>query len=131
MISVVSAVRDLGRLREITSVLVRHGFGEIVARAAFGRAPRASAEAPAEIPPEEAARGEDEKRRISGAARVKLVLSDLGPSFIKLGQILSTRADVLPAELIAELKSLQDDVPAIPFVDIKGVLETSLGASVG
>jgi ubiquinone biosynthesis protein len=131
MISVVSAVRDLGRLREITSVLVRHGFGEIVARAGFGRAQRADPAAAAEIPPEEAARGEDEKRRISGAARVRLVLQDLGPSFIKLGQILSTRPDVLPAELIAELKSLQDDVPAIPFEDIKGVLETSLGASIG
>jgi ubiquinone biosynthesis protein len=131
MISVVSAVRDLGRLREITSVLVRHGFGEIVARAGFGRAPRADPAAAAEIAPEEAARGEDEKRRISGAARVRLVLQDLGPSFIKLGQILSTRPDVLPAELIAELKSLQDDVPAIPFEDIKGVLETSLGAPIG
>jgi ubiquinone biosynthesis protein len=132
MISVVSAVRDLGRLREITSVLVRHGFGEIVARAGFGRAPRAGAEPEAaEIAPDEAARGEDEKRRISGSARVRLVLSDLGPSFIKLGQILSTRPDVLPAELIAELKTLQDDVPAIPFADVKSVLETSLGASIG
>jgi ubiquinone biosynthesis protein len=132
MISVVTAVRDLGRLREITSVLVRHGFGEIVARAGFGRAHRPEPPDPAaDIPPEEAARGEDEKRRISGAARVRLVLQDLGPSFIKLGQILSTRADVLPAELIAELKGLQDDVPAISFDDIKSVLETSLGAKVG
>ncbi len=137
MISVVSAVRDLGRLREITSVLVRHGFGEIVARAGFGRAQRPRAEpvhpeleAGTDIPPEEAARGEEEKKRISGAARVRLVLQDLGPSFIKLGQILSTRPDVLPAELIAELKGLQDDVPAIAFEDIRSVLETSLGAPI-
>jgi ubiquinone biosynthesis protein len=131
MISVVTAVRDLGRLREITSVLVRHGFGEIVARAGFGRPHRPEPDPAVEIPPEEAARGEDEKRRISGAARVRLVLQDLGPSFIKLGQILSTRPDVLPAELIAELKGLQDDVPAISFDDIKSVLETSLGAPIG
>jgi ubiquinone biosynthesis protein len=138
MISVLSAVRDLGRLREITSVLVRHGFGEIVSRAGFGRAPRQGPpasqpepEAATEIAPEEAARGEDEKKRISGAARVRLVLQDLGPSFIKLGQILSTRPDVLPADLIAELRGLQDDVPAIAFGDIKGVLESSLGAPIG
>jgi ubiquinone biosynthesis protein len=138
MISVVTAVRDLGRLREISSVLVRHGFGEIVARAGFGRArgPSPSSERgdpralPPEIPADEAVRGEDEKRRISGAERVRLVLQDLGPSFIKLGQILSTRPDVLPPEVITQLKSLQDDVPAVSFDEVKGVVETSLGAPI-
>ncbi len=107
MLSVVSAIRDLDRLREITSVLVRHGFGEVVARAGFGR--RASSDpapAPAaapEISSTELAKGEDEKKRISTAERVRLVLQDLGPSFIKLGQIASTRTDLLPAEVIAEL----------------------------
>jgi ubiquinone biosynthesis protein len=130
MISVLTAVRDLGRLREISSVLVRHGFGEIVTRAGFGRArgAKASEGTPSEIPAEEAIRGEEEKRRVSGAERVRLVLQDLGPSFIKLGQILSTRPDVLPPEVIAELKSLQDDVPAVPFEEIKTVVEGSLGA---
>ena len=74
MISVVSAVRDLGRLREITSVLVKHGFGEIVARAGFGRKPRkgtASDPPPApegsseiEIASDELAKGEEEKKRV-------------------------------------------------------------------
>ena len=117
MVSVLSAVRDLARLREISSVLVRHGFGEVVARAGFGRtrkkdkAPEETGEAP-EIPSEEVEKGEDEKRRVSIHERARLVLQDLGPSFIKLGQIACTRADVLPAELIIELKKLQDDVPA-------------------
>jgi ubiquinone biosynthesis protein len=137
MVSVLSAVRDLARLREISSVLVRHGFGEVVARAGFGRTRKApaaavgaAADAP-EIPNEEVEKGEDEKRRISIHQRARLVLQDLGPSFIKLGQIASTRGDVLPAELIAELKKLQDDVPAAPFEQIKGVVESSLGASLG
>ncbi len=134
MVSVLSAVRDLARLREISSVLVRHGFGEVVARAGFGRprkkgkaAPEEGGDAP-EIPTEEVEKGEDEKRRVSIHERARLVLQDLGPSFIKLGQIASTRSDVLPAELITELKKLQDDVPPAPFEQIKEVVEASLGA---
>jgi len=136
--SVVSAVRDLGRLREITSVLVRHGFGEVVARAGFGRKPRkgtasdpppsarGSEEAP-EISPAELARGEEEKTHTTTAVRVRLVLQDLGPSFIKLGQIASTRPDLLPPDVIVELKKLQESVPPVPFEDVKKVIETSLG----
>jgi ubiquinone biosynthesis protein len=144
VISVVSAVRDLGRLREITSVLVRHGFGEVVARAGFGRKPR---KAPAQLtgrseppPPsgvgapdapeissDELAKGEEERARVSTAERVRLVLQDLGPSFIKLGQIASTRPDLIPGEVITELKKLQDNVPSVPYEDVKKVIETSLG----
>jgi ubiquinone biosynthesis protein len=136
MVSVLSAVRDLARLREISSVLVRHGFGEVVARAGFGRTRRkekAADESPdaPEIPSEEVEKGEDERRRVSIHERARLVLQDLGPSFIKLGQIASTRSDVLPAELITELKKLQDDVPAVPYEQIKEVVESSLGAPVG
>ena len=138
MISVVSAVRDLGRLREITSVLVRHGFGEVVARAGFGRKPRkgtasdsppskgAADEAP-EISTDELAKGEEEKTRTTTAVRVRLVLQDLGPSFIKLGQIASTRPDLLPPDVITELKKLQENVPPVPFEDVKKVIEVSLG----
>ena len=136
MVSVLSAVRDLGRLREISVVLVRHGFGEIVARAGFGRAKKkdkAQDDAPGsdalDIPIDALATGDEEKSRISLPERARLVLQDLGPSFIKLGQIASTRADVLPPDLILELKKLQDDVPAVPFEEIKEVIETSLGAS--
>jgi ubiquinone biosynthesis protein len=147
VISVVSAVRDLGRLREITSVLVKHGFGEIVARAGFGRKPRGAprprgdaasgtaSEPPASVEPgaaleistDELAKGEEEKTRVSTAERIRLVLQDLGPSFIKLGQIASTRNDLLPPDVINELKKLQDDVPPVPFEDVKKVIETSLG----
>lgn len=132
MVSVLSAVRDLVRLREISSVLVRHGFGEIVARAGFGRTRKKEGPADApEIPSEEVEKGEDEKRRVSIHERARLVLQDLGPSFIKLGQIASTRGDVLPPELIVELKKLQDDVPPAPFDSLKEVIESSLAAPIG
>ena len=140
MISVVSAVRDLGRLREITSVLVRHGFGEVVTRIGFGRKPRkgtASDPPPAlrgpddapEISTDELAKGEEEKTRTSTAERIRLVLQDLGPSFIKLGQIASTRPDLLPPDVITELKKLQENVPPVAFEEVKKVIETSLGVT--
>jgi ubiquinone biosynthesis protein len=146
VISVVSAVRDLARLREISSVLVRHGFGEVVARAGFGRKPkkpptgateppRRGSEHPTdenapEISSDELARGEEERARVSTAERIRLVIQDLGPSFIKLGQIASTRPDVLPADVITELKKLQDAVPPVPYDDVKRAVESSLGAAI-
>jgi ubiquinone biosynthesis protein len=129
-VSLITAVRDINRLREIYIVLVRHGFAEFAQRLGFGgRAP--------ELPPangDEAApeslrkRGEDEKRRISLAERVRLVAMDLGPSFVKLGQIASTRPDLLPVEWIRELKKLQDEVTPVSFDDIRQVVESQLGA---
>jgi len=138
VISVVSAVRDLGRLREITSVLVRHGFGEVVTRVGFGRKPRKgtasdpppsqrAGDEPPEISTDELAKGEEEKTRTSTAERIRLVIQDLGPSFIKLGQIASTRPDLLPPDVITELKKLQENVPPVPFEEVKKVVETSLG----
>lgn len=117
MVSIVHAARDLGRLRDISKVLVRHGFGEIVTRLGLSRGRR-----PADEPPSEA--------RAAGSlgTRIRNVLEDLGPSFVKLGQIASTRSDVLPAEVVSELKKLLDDVPPVPATDIRARIETSLGA---
>jgi ubiquinone biosynthesis protein len=58
--------------------------------------------------------------------RIRRVLEELGPSFIKLGQLMSTRADIFPPEYIAEFKKLQDQVPPIPFAEIKAVVEREL-----
>lgn len=114
MVSIVHAARDLGRVRDISGVLARYGFGEVLGRMGFG--PKRSEEAAA-----------DSKER-SWATRLRMALEELGPSFVKLGQIMSTRADVLPPELILELTKLQDAVPAVPFAAIKDQVERSLGA---
>ncbi len=116
MASLLTAVRDLGRLREIVTVLTRHGFGEALSRMGL-----------ANLAPSGKEGGETE-RGIAWQSRVRLVIQDLGPSFIKLGQIASTRGDLLPAELIVELKKLQDDVPPIGFDEMKKAIEDSLGA---
>jgi ubiquinone biosynthesis protein len=117
MVAVLSAVRDLGRLREIALVLAKHGFGELLGRMGL-----------ASLAPKSASAQEGETGKIPWPVRVRLVLEDLGPSFMKLGQILSTRNDVLPPALITELKKLQDDVRSVDFAAIKAEIETSLGA---
>ncbi|HEY6560653.1 MAG TPA: AarF/UbiB family protein [Polyangiaceae bacterium] len=131
MVSILHAARDIGRVRDISTVLVRHGFGEIVRRIGLGRPKRREASSdPSALgtSPEEEALGAREKQEISLAVRVRLVLEDLGPSFVKLGQIASTRPDILPMDVITELKKLQDSVAPVPFEQIRQQVELSLGA---
>ncbi|QHW34461.1 AarF/ABC1/UbiB kinase family protein [Paenibacillus rhizovicinus] len=63
--------------------------------------------------------------------RIRLMLEELGPTFVKLGQIASTRPDLVPADIVAELERLQDNVPAAPFEEIAPIIEEDLGAPVG
>jgi ubiquinone biosynthesis protein len=116
MPSILNTVRDLERLRQIVGVLAGHGFGEVVNRTGLGA-----------LLPGKAARAEAE--RVGLGTRVRLVLQDLGPSFIKLGQIGSTRPDLLPPEIIVELKKLQDEVPGEPFETVKATVEADLGGA--
>jgi ubiquinone biosynthesis protein len=113
--SAISLFGNLERTRQISTVLVKHGFGEILSRIGLGSLRRK----------------EDEEKapKISFAQRLRLVLQELGPSFIKLGQIISTRPDLIPADIFEEMKKLQDDVPPVPFEEIKPVIETELGGT--
>ena len=58
------------------------------------------------------------------------MLDELGPTFVKFGQLLSTRPDVMPPDIIAELRKLQDDVSPIPFEDVRRVVEEELGLTI-
>ncbi len=158
MVRIIHAARDLARLRDISTVLIRHGFGEVVTRLGGRRARSASAPPPPDgrrrdsAPAESARGGESElaetdlasaatlediergnaaRRELSLPVRLRRVLEDLGPSFVKLGQIASTRADVLPPEVIAELRKLQDAVPPIAFAEARDAIEQSLGRTLG
>lgn len=115
MAFLLDTVRDLGRLREIAAVLARHGFGELLQRTGLGSLALVK---------------KTDVNSPSLAVRARLVLEELGPSFVKLGQLLSTRADLLPADVIDELKKLQDDVPPLPFDVMKRAIESELGASI-
>jgi ubiquinone biosynthesis protein len=97
--------RNLGRLSEIAQVAVRHGFGYAL----------------------EGRRGADPA--VDGSARgrhLRDMLDELGPTFVKFGQLLSTRPDVVPPDIIAELRSLQDDVRPFPFADVEGTIQEEL-----
>ncbi len=139
MATILSTFRELDRLRQIYLVLVRHGFGEVARRIGLGTRSKgkdpelAEGSGATSSPPTSAEEAEAEAKAKAAkgsplAERVRLVAMDLGPSFVKLGQIASTRADVLPADWIRELKKLQDEVNPLPFEEIRNAVEGSLGA---
>ena len=68
--------------------------------------------------------------KLSRGDRLRLALEELGPVFVKFGQILSTRRDLLPDDMAASLKQLQDRVPPFPSDQARGIIERSLGAPV-
>lgn len=117
----ISAVRDLGRLHGIASVLIRYGFGDLVRRIGMADTLERAGRALRWHEPEELA-------WLEPPARVRRALEELGPSFVKLGQILATRVDLFPPEWIAEFGKLQDAAPAIPFADLLPQLTEDLGA---
>ncbi len=113
-----SAVRDIKRLRDITKLIVSHGFGEWMARSPIGRRLMRKAHATGGPVVEG-----------TSAQRFGKLLESLGPTYIKFGQILSMRPDLLPAEFISALGKLQDHVEPVPFEDIRQVIESGLGHS--
>jgi ubiquinone biosynthesis protein len=129
VVSILSTVRDIERLRQIVIVLGRHGFGEIVQRAGLARLTRKPEDEDA-VEEEGGERPSAPPPAISFGARLRLVLQDLGPSFVKLGQILSTRPDLIPEDIIVELEKLQDDVQQIPFEELRGPLEHELDRTI-
>lgn len=111
-------IRHLQRYREIATAFVRYGFGYMVK--ALGLP---------EMISHPITRSE-ERRDISDKTigeRIRLFLEDLGPTFVKMGQIASTRPDLVPADIIAELEHLQDQVPAFPYEEARRIVEKELG----
>jgi ubiquinone biosynthesis protein len=103
--------RDLGRVQEIGAVLLRYGFGDLVRRLGIALHWKEAAQSAALNAPESARRA----------------LQDLGPTFVKLGQILATRVDLFAPEWIAELEKLQDRAPASPYPEVRAQLCDDLG----
>ena len=112
----IHGLKGLRRFGQISRVLFKHGFGDLLERLLNSR----------KTGPE-IAEGE---MLLSGsfpsARRIRLVLEELGPSFVKLGQLMSTRADIFPPEYIVEFKKLQDMVPPVAFGEVKAVIEGEL-----
>ena len=114
--SVITRIRNLERIREISEVAVRHGFGYFFERhrlLGLMRIRRRRAEAP----PAQLGR------------HLREMLDELGPTFVKFGQLLSTRPDIIRPDIVQELVKLQDRVSPFPFDVVRQVIEEDLGLS--
>lgn len=120
LIETLGAARDMGRLNEIAGVLIRHGFGDSVRR--LGLADRLERAGHA-LHWDHAA----DLARIEPPVQVRLALEELGPTFVKLGQILAGRADLFGPEWIAEFEKLHSHVPAVPLESLLPQLRADLG----
>ncbi|MGG1600790.1 2-polyprenylphenol 6-hydroxylase [Paenibacillus naphthalenovorans] len=110
-------MRHISRYRDIAIALIRHGFGIVVEEIGFAQflsLPQRMFFEP---------RKKDPK---TVGERIRLVLQELGPTFVKLGQIASTRPDLLPEEIIRELEKLQDRVPPFSFQEVRGIIQEEL-----
>jgi ubiquinone biosynthesis protein len=111
------AQRSLGRISEIAQVAVRHGFGYFLETHRLTDLlpwPRTPVALETEAPP--STRGQ----------HLREMLDELGPTFVKFGQLLSTRPDIVPPDIISELRALQDDVSPFPFPDVERVIRHEL-----
>ena len=115
MIPTLLAMRDFSRLREIIAILTKYGLGEFVQRIKLSGQTLSEIEA------------KPESRYLSTPRRFRLAFEELGPTFVKLGQILSTRVDIFNAEWIEEFEQLQSNVAPIPVSDIQALVASSLG----
>jgi ubiquinone biosynthesis protein len=109
MASTSSKTASIGRLGEIAQVAVRHGFGFVV----DGR------------------RHRDTTSPTLRGKHLREMLDELGPTFVKFGQLLSTRPDIVPPDIISELRGLQDDVRPFPYADVERVILEDLKQPVG
>jgi ubiquinone biosynthesis protein len=110
-------IRHAGRASEILTVLVSYGFGDLIERVGFRRYVEWGKRRLLRRPPEP---------ELTTARRIRLVFEQLGPTFIKFGQVLSTRPDLFPQDVIEELCLLQEHVPPFPGEDAARVVAEEL-----
>lgn len=117
-------VNDAVRLAEVVQVLIKHGFTNVVQTLRLrsglpGRMLRSIRMIqPGDASPE------------TFGKRLRAAMTELGPTYVKLGQVLSTRPDLIPPALCADLAQLQDKVEALPFADLRDVFERGLGTTI-
>lgn len=112
-----SSVRNADRVRDITEIAVKHGFGYWIERHQLRNLlPKGWRGGPKPV----GTRGE----------HMRKMFEELGPTFVKFGQLLSTRPDALPGDIIVELRKLQDDVPPFSFEVVETTIEKELGLTI-
>jgi len=113
--------RHLNRYRHILAVLLKHGFGGVVESLKIDQYLEVGLQL---ISKKRTPREEP----LTRPQRLRMALEELGPTYIKLGQVLSTRPDLIPVEFTDELSKLQDSVPPFPFADAEIIIQRELGA---
>lgn len=113
--------RHLARYRQILTVFFKYGFGDLIELLKI--------EQYIEIGLQLISKNRRSRlEKLSRAERVRMACEELGPTYIKFGQILSTRPDLVPVDFIKELSKLQDNVPSSPFSEVSKIIESELGA---
>lgn len=123
LLGTLNAAKDLGRVHEIALILIRYGFGDAVRRLGLANIIDRAGKVLhwSEI---------EELAHLEPPARVRRALEEMGPTYVKLGQILATRSDLFSAEWIAEFARLQNGVQAVPFAEIEPQLLEDLGGEI-
>jgi ubiquinone biosynthesis protein len=119
--------RTSARYLEILSVLAKYGFGEILRHVTITTRVRARRKAAA-------SRAEEEQRKqnlvnLPLAKKARAVLEELGPTFVKFGQLLSNRHELLPEDFIVEFRRLREEVPPVPYEKVEGQFRKDFGKS--
>jgi len=112
--------KDLRRLNEIVNILITNGFGDLINRIGLGESLRKAGNLIRY-------KASSEFVSMPLPVRTRKALEEMGPTFVKLGQILATRVDIFPEDWIHEFEKLQDEVPAVPFEILEPQVEASLG----
>ena len=115
--------RNLNRYRQILAVMLKYGFDDILELLKIDQYIEIGLQMLS------SKRG-DRVKRLSRARRVRLAIEELGPTYIKMGQILSTRPDLVPVDFIKELSFLQDKVPSFSFADVRQIIKKETGQTI-
>lgn len=110
--------RHFKRYREIANSVVRHGFGHLLTQVGLSQI---------HLSVRRIHESEVDILHNSRAQRLRMLLEELGPTFVKFGQLLSTRPDLLPRDILAELSRLQDRVPSFPYDNVCQIITKELG----
>jgi ubiquinone biosynthesis protein len=112
-------IRHIKRYQDVAKVLTRHGFGFFVEE--IGLLQMLSL-------PKRFLKHNEEVDPLTVGERIRQAIEELGPTYVKIGQMASTRADLIPKEVLGELEKLQDNVPPFPFEQVSAIIEAELGS---
>ena len=129
-IRISKTIRNVSRLREIVMILAKNGFAEFISLGIIKKIPNFVLPRTTKSIEEEVSERKDQDWNRVVGLRLRKSFEELGPAFIKFGQLLSTREDIFDLAFIKEMKKLRDNVFPVPFKEVKKVIEEGLGADI-